>query len=433
MAPVLAKSLNRLSRDTLIDLALDWLQHDRCATPYLTSNRRLFEADEEDYLHTPAESIEALRRTYKSLQKDSRLGTKRDVIDRIVDGDWRRGLSLHQHAMIDFAYLEQNEAALRWSALRLVPLDSAEEMSDDSDSQPPKKKCWISRNEHTPRYPQISAQSFLSALKKEISPMVKAHYHLHRMSSYQNLDIVRVYITPSSTFRARRTTIPRNVRHAVEAGRVMYIAFPGSCPYVYISLCGASVSSGRAKGARDSKGRVMAKVDMAAMKKIVLEAIPKAFSRPQERWALESTKLNARSLKSICELRGNQKPGSAGGAYSSFSEPSRDIDGNSIDLQQEPDQRASLLEVEKRFGTMTGQHHAALDRVHIKLEKDIQRDKDNSPDVLGEEAATISLTFTGNDVFQGLKKLAELGSEYVDLSRMPAMLTGELGVSSIVI
>ncbi|KIV84069.1 hypothetical protein PV11_06043 [Exophiala sideris] len=432
MAPILAKTLNRLSRENLVDLALDWLCHDHCATPYLISNRRLFEADEEDYLHTPAESIEALRRKYQALRKDSSLGTKRDVIDRIIDGDWRRGLSYYQHAMVDFAYLEQNEAALRWSALRLVPLDSAEEMLNDSAAQPLKKRRKISRDESTPKYPQVSAQSFLSALKKEISPLVKAHYHLHRMSSYHNLDIIRVYITPNTTFGARRSTIPRNARHAVEAGRVMYIAFPGSCPYVYVSLCGASGSSGRSKGARDSKGRTMAKVDMAAMKKIVLEAIPKAFSRPQERWALESTKLNARSLRTICELRGNQKPGSGGGVYGSFSEDSEDVDNNSVNLHQELDQHTRLLEVEKRFGTMTGQHHAALDRVHIKLENVIQHGKDNPLDVTGEEA-TISLTFTGNDVFQGLKKLAELGSKYVDLSRMPAMMTGELGVSSIVL
>lgn len=433
MAPVLAKTLNKLSRENLIDLALEWLHHDRYSTPYLTSNCRLFEADEEDYLHTPAESIEALRTTYETLRKDSGLATKRDVIDRIIDGDWRRGLSLYQHAMIDFAYLEQSEAALRWSALRLVPLDSAEEILDDSESRPPKKRRRISRDEGTPKYPQISAHSFLLALQKEISPLVKAHYHLHKMSSYHDLDIIRVYITPNTTFRARRSTIPRQAKHAVEAGRVMYIALPGSCPYVYVSLCGASGSGGRGKGTTDSKGRAMAKVDMAAMKKIVLEAIPKAFSRPQQRWALESTKLNARSLRSICELRGNQKPGSGGGAYSSFSEDSHHVDGNPVDSNQEPEHNTRLLDVERRFGTMTGQHHAALDRVHVKIENVLQYDKENPPGVSGDEQATISLTFTGNDVFQGLKRLAELGPEYVDLSRLPAMMTGELGVSSITV
>ena len=126
MAPVLVKSLSRLSRSSLIDLALKWLQQNSQCQPYLASNRTINESEEEDYLFTPAEDVRELRKIYDSLRQDDRTSKGR-VVDRIVDGDWRRGLSLHQLAMVDLAYLEQHDTALRWSAFRLVPSDDGTE------------------------------------------------------------------------------------------------------------------------------------------------------------------------------------------------------------------------------------------------------------------------------------------------------------------
>ncbi|EXJ76991.1 hypothetical protein A1O3_10148 [Capronia epimyces CBS 606.96] len=434
MAPVVAKSLSRLSREAVIDLALSWLEDRRTSKPYLLNNRRLFEVEEEDYLHVPAENIEALRLIYRQFQKDGSQIRKQDVIDRIVDGDWRRGLSLHQHASIDFAYLEQNDAALRWSALRLVPLAREEHtLQGEDESYPSKKRRKLSHDGGNPGYPQVSPQTFLAALKAEISPLVKAHYHLHRMAAPYDLTIIRLYITPDTAFRPRSSSVPRRAREATDSGRVMYVALPDNCPYVYVSLSGSTGSAGRGRGARDSKGRVMAKVDMATMKKIVLEAIPKALSRPQERWALESTKLTAKSLQSVCELRGNQKPGTGGGAYSVFTIKTRASQSSPVDVQvqEEPTESDLRSPVGQRFGHMTGEHYAALDRVHVTIKNLIQRDADTCPDPLGKDTGDAGLTFAGSDVFLGLRKLAEMGTAYVDLDRMPAWMTGEMGVSSL--
>ncbi|OAL39247.1 hypothetical protein AYO20_01565 [Fonsecaea nubica] len=450
MAPILARSLNRLSKETILELALTWLEEKRTSAPYLQSNRTGFEADEEDYLHTPAESIEELRKLYDNLRKDVAKAAKRDIIDRIVDGDWRRGLSLHQHAMIDFAALEQNDHALRWSALRLVPLEVEEQRKglddddDDSDdsSHPPKKKRKLSHHKAEPPYPQVSPEAFLAALKAEISPLVKAHYHLHRMPPPYRLTILRLYITPNSAFAPKRSRIPARAKHATDSGRIMYIALPDSCPYVYISISGSSSSSNRRsngqKGTKD--GMMAAKVDMAAMKRIVLEAIPKALSRPQRRWALDTTKLVAKSLKTMCELRGNQKPGTGGGAYTVFAEGTKASENSPVDVlgKEETnveDERCRL--VEKRFGDMSGDHHAPLDRVQIKLCNAIPTEDDGEesfgagaePKIDGD----ITLTFSGSDVFLGLKKLAEMGPEYIDLDKMPSWMTGELGVSSLAV
>jgi central kinetochore subunit Mis15/CHL4 len=444
MAPVLVKSLNRLSKETIIDLALQWLQGNHSSAPYLLSNRTGFEADEEDYLYTPAESIEKLRRLYKDLGRASAKETKRDVIDRIIDGDWRRGLSLHQHATLDLAYLEQNDTALRWSALKAVPLETqSQNSSKDEDSQPKKRRKL--NHDPEPTYPDTSPEVFLAALKAEISPLVKAHYHLHRMPPSYNLTILRLYISPYSAFAPGRSKIPRRTRHAVDNGRILYIALPDSCPYVYISVSGSSSNSdGRSKGRiRDAKNKAMAKVDMAAMKRIILEAIPKALSRPQQRWALESTKLVARSLKTMCELRGNQKPGTGGGAYSVFADArERSADTSPVDVQMavEDDTKAQHEDrqqlIERRFGHMQGDHYAALDRVHVKLSNvcppaDPSEGDDSRISVENEASGEIFLTFAGSDVFGGLKKLAHLGPGHVDLDRTPAWMMGELGVSSL--
>ena len=345
--------------------------------------------------------------------------------------------------MIDFAYLEQNDTALRWSALKVVPLEIEGQKSFDNDSSgPAKKKRKLSHNTDA-TYPQVSPQAFLSTLKAEISPLVKAHYHLHRMPSPYNLTILRLYISPTSSFAPRRSKTPRRAKHATDTGRIVYIALPDSCPHVYISISGSSstTSNSRSKGsARDAKQKVMAKVDIAAMKRIVLEAIPKALSRPLQRWALESTKLVARSLKTMCDLRGNQKPGTGGGAYSVFVEGGKVVDNSPIDVQTieaeaEPDNERYRL-IEQRFGHMHGSRYAALDRVHVKLTHipPLNTDEDDTSIQTSEqEEAGIFLTFSGSDVFGGLKTLAQLGPQYIDVENMPAWMTGELGVSNLTV
>ena len=421
----LVKSLSRLDRVSLLDIVQTWLQ-DNAQGIYLANQRTTNEAEEEDYLFTPAEDVATLWQIYDDLRQQQE---QAHIIDRIVDGDWRRGLSLAQHAMVDFAYLEQNDAALRWSALKLVPLQNDDTTLSDGDEPSEKRR----KLHHDQTYPQISPSAFVAALKSEISPLVKAHYHLHRLPPPSNLAILRVYISPNGAFGPRKSSIPRRTRQATDAGRVMYIAIPNSCPFVYISLSGSSNPPQRSK---DAKGLVKAKVDMASMKRIVLEAIPKAMSRPQERWALQSTKLSTRSLKSMCKLRGNEHPGSGGGAYSKLGEMGEagaEADqGNEArrheSLEPEHDDRCRL--VEDRFGSMSDISHASLNQVTSRIE-DITNASGDSRSTL--DAAPISISFSGPDVFSGLKTLASLGAEHVDLAKLPAWMTGEKGVSSMVV
>ena len=397
----LVKSLSRLSRSSLIDLALLWLerQNQPACAPYLTVNRDAEEEAEEDYLHTPADTIEKLRDIYSEFRNAP--GTKRDIIDRILDGDWRRGITLQQLAMADFQHLQDQPASLKWTALKLVPLTSA------SREAPNPLKPQRKQQTQDP-FPRMHPSAFLQALQHQISPLVKAQYNLHRMPSPHNLTILRIYVADTPY-----ATPPSNTQaHFTDSARTMYLAFPDSCPYIYVAV------SGSAGGGGNSKTSAMPKVDITALKRAVVESVPKALSRPQQRYALETTALTAKNLSTMCVLRGNGRGGASQGAYSIFADAK--IDGGPLDVvrtdsvenvvtrdevdtdvgpgnavsgsrkrkilgekdsnivsktaEEQSQTKRRKLDVAKRFGT-TGlpdaELRAPIDRLHIRLEADL--------------------------------------------------------------
>ena len=314
----LVKSLIRLSKSSLIDLALQWLQEENQPTcaPYLASNRNLEEEVDEDYLWSPAETVEELRLTYHRLRFEYNI-YKRHIIDRILDGDWRRGLCLYQVATIDLQYLSENDRAFRWTALKLVPHSEDEE----GDQQPLKKKRRIG----PAPYPTISPTTFLRNLQHEISPLVKAHYHLHQTNTPQKLSIIRIcvayspYADPQSSLQSPMLFTDPN--------RTIFIALPDSCPFIYISVSGGTKESVSAK-----KRSVSARMDITSLKRTVLEEIPKALSKSQHRYAFESTSLTARSLSTMLALRGNRGTNAANGIYTIFAKGA--VDNSPIDAEK---------------------------------------------------------------------------------------------------
>ena len=408
----LVKSLCRLSRDSLIELALEWLEQPNQATcaPYLACNRNLEEEAEEDYLHTPAESIEELRHLYQRFRTEA--GTKRDIVDRILDGDWRRGISLQQLAMIDFRHLQDHEASLRWTALKLVPLGVA---SKQTEAELLKKQRILPTTEP---FPHMHPSAFVQALKQEISPLVKAHYYLHRLAAPHNLTILRLYVADTPYANPTSST----QAHFTDSARTIFIAFPDSCPFIYVALSGSGGGGGG-----NAKGAAMPKVDITALKRTVLEAVPKALSRPQQRFALEATALTAKNLSTMRTLRGNGRGGASQGVYSIFADASAEdgplhvvkpsfeskVSGRGED-NENAEKRESVapfdrsrkrkvlgerdtnftsetdddakrvkkrkLEVAARFGTtgLSGsKHRAPIDRLHIKLEADLVSAEDD--------------------------------------------------------
>lgn len=360
---------------------------------------------------------------------------KKDIIDRIIDGDWRRGLSHHQLASIDFAKLEEDDASLRWTALKLVPLEQ-----DESNlmQQYPFKKRRVGCSESRPQlhYPETTIGIFVRNLKHHISPLVKAHYHVHRLDSWR-VSIVRLYIQQNVPFAPLSVNVPRQGRAAIETSRCMYIALPDSCPYVYVSLSG-SVHTGVQASRSKSVG---AKTNLNTTKKIVLEAIPKALSRPQQRWSLEPTKLTVKSLRTVCMLRGSEKVGTTGGLFSQLTQPGmkRKLPPDQIGILSDehatsdvdsvvPHQSRDAL-VQSRFGPMTGSNHVGLDLLNVRVGNIFQESKSKkrkrSGDEDNHEAAPMTITLQGSDVFAGLKQLAFAHPEYVNMEKLSAAFSGD--------
>ncbi|ETS77548.1 hypothetical protein PFICI_11422 [Pestalotiopsis fici W106-1] len=300
------KLLNRLSRASLLSLVLDWLsENNQTLCPPLL--RRPDDEDDgefDDDFYPPATSLEELRSLYAGLQAAK--GSRRDVVDRIVDGDWRHGLTLYQLAMADLQYLNDHPTSLKWSAYKIEPLKMPRSEEDAEGPVRPDKQ--------TLNVPRFHPSTFLQNLQAEVLPDVKAHYNFDRPRDLPLL-LLRIFIleSPYNTGLAVSSRIPggggsHNITPATsfEASRTIYIAFPDSSPHIYISR---SQSTG-ATTAGDSR----------SLGRVVLEGIPKALSRPRERYALRATNLVSKNLAALLAARGAGRTNAAQGGWGIYVE-----------------------------------------------------------------------------------------------------------------
>lgn len=431
-SPSVLKLFTRLSRPTLLHLVLKWLddKHIESFPPYLERDEG--DNDDEDTSPYPAEkTVSAVRNAYQDLQE--RKGGKREVIDRILEGDWRHGITLRQLAMVDICYMEDHPASLRWTALELVRMGVDGNHGQDGRS-----------GDGSTGLPRIHASTFLRNLQQLVAPLVKAHYHLARSVSLP-LTFLRILVTNSPYQNPRQ--LPESL---ADSSRVIYIAFPDSCPFVYTSI--SSAGSGPSTATTSAVG-----TDTRSLQRLVRDAIPKALSRPQERYNLEPTSLTAKNIQALLALRGPGRSNAANGSFSIFADavvegspldprPSntvspeeymnRPVDGEKEKENKRPNEDDSKapdlpkkrkLAVHARFGTTGSLSSAPLDRFDVRM----LDPPDNSTRTYSETQPAISLGFSGSDVIRGIRKLAELG--IVDPERMPSWMTGEEGVSVAVV
>jgi len=231
------KTLSKLSRPSLISLALDWLKdaHRKSCTPYtLSTSEQLPELDAGIY--DPAQDVEDLIEIYHGLQ--ARKGSKKEIVDRILEGDWRYGLSLYQLATAETRYLLEHQNSQRWCTLQLTPAAAA-------GTKGPAEKH---------KMPRFHAATFLRNLKQELAPAVKAHYYMTRDERLQCAVVrVQIYELPYNTQKAlRESTAIEHATIVSEGSKAVFIAFPDSTPYVYFSVSSAGVMSddGIAKSVR---------------------------------------------------------------------------------------------------------------------------------------------------------------------------------------
>ncbi|KAI1488978.1 centromere protein Chl4/mis15/CENP-N [Biscogniauxia mediterranea] len=327
------KVLNRLSRPSLLSLVLDWLDPKNLTLcpPLLRRPEEDEDDEDEDDLYPPARSLDELRSLYADLQ--ARKGSRREIVDRILEGDWRHGLSLYQLAMADMQYLYDHPGTLKWSAYRIERLKTPRH-EDDVEADGERRREEIDKESLA--VPRFHPSTFLQNLQAEVLPDVKAHYNIDRPPGLPLL-LLRIFVldSPYNTDLAvssrnqnrNRASITTTVRTSTgsliemstpnnnsnnnsrrpgtattasfDASRTIYVAFPDASPYVYISRSQSSgaTTTGETKSLRG----------------LVVEGIPKALSRPRERYALRPADLHTKNLDALLAARGPGRGAAAAG------------------------------------------------------------------------------------------------------------------------
>ncbi|CCC13590.1 hypothetical protein SMACR_07773 [Sordaria macrospora] len=340
--PAVFKILNRLSRASLLTLALDWLDERNLAlaAPYLrppSSSEYDDEEDEDEYaddFNPPLRSLDALQELYTSLQ--SRKGSKREVIDRIIEGDWRHGLTLYQLAMADIQYLYDHPTSQKWAAYRIMPLKPVSTNDEEEEQQPPEI------DQESLVIPRFHPSTFLKNLQAQVPPDVKAHYNFDRHRTLP-LSILRIFILDSpyntslglqsGSSSSKGTRTARKSTTTFDTSRTVYIAFPDASPYIYISkpqlLSGSAPTTGTGSSttaAAKVTGINTTAGEAKSLQHLLLVGIPAALSRPRQRFCLKPTNLATRNLNELLDRRGgaNTRQGAAGGGWSIYADEMRE-------------------------------------------------------------------------------------------------------------
>lgn len=461
--PAVIKSLGRLSREALISLAMSWLDGDSIANaiPYLERRGDEDEVDLED-LYPACGSVQELYEYYAALQQQK--GSKRDVANRILEGDWRHGISLYQLAMVDFYYLEEHPMSQKWTAYKILPLKPPTQGADDEVLQVDDKALNV---------PRFHPSTFLQSLQDQVLPDIKAHYHFHRPKDLPVL-LLRIFVIESPYNSSLALSGATNFT----SSRTVYLAFPDGSSHIYITK---SQSNGPA-AAGESR----------SLQNLIVHGVPKALSRPRERYTLIPTSLTSRNLETLLDKRGPGRGNAAGGGWSVYASdknkkspldaipPSPPLsrehslsDQNRkrlkpLDKNQRSAKRAKII-AKARFGdsglvadgkgiekvdillkdpfpTATaaaeaqgqdeeqtnapGEPSTSARRrtIDAALRQAADGDEElNEPENPSQWRPTVQITFQGNHVFAGIRQLVEAG--IVDGERMPGWMTGEDGVT----
>lgn len=224
-SPEALRALSRLSRASLIDLALTWLtkQNRSLCTPYLSVRHEDKSEEDDEQPYEAAQTIEELEEIYEELRK--RKGGRKEVVERVLEGDWRQGITMYQFAMAESRYLLDHPTSLRWNALRLSRVGNA--TNPDTDAIHESSEANL---------PRFHAQTFLLSLLRQIAPLTKAHYYLTRIKRLP-LTLLRLYIheSPYNTQKSLQDRSPGE-HVSSENSKSIFVVFPDGSPFIYISL-----------------------------------------------------------------------------------------------------------------------------------------------------------------------------------------------------
>jgi central kinetochore subunit Mis15/CHL4 len=449
------RCLSKLSRESLITLVLDWLTPELlpiCA-PCLSEDEE--ENDEmEDVAYELAHSAEELQEIYEEMRR--RKGGKREVIDRIVEGDWRRGITLYQLATAETRYLLEHPASLRWSAMAIKPIRN------------PSQTKSTTGQEHL-LLPRLHMQSFLQILQRRLAPVSKVHYYSSRLDSRgAMLFRLGIWDSPYASSPALRSSRRTSSVGSSDHWRTIYIIFPDGAPFVYISQV---VSHTKEMG-----------LDGASTRTLITDGIAQALSAKESRFQLRATQLHVKSLDALFQFRGSEGSNSAAGGWSIFVDSDASV--GSLDYSRgNSTERSSVLKKDalvhisgngkrkstadqetnfetdssvtkrrkiiaaKRFGKAgLVQDVACIDQFSVRMTDPYPEvsSADQHPQANARKAGgslkaqhtneslsgwvpDIRITFNGSNVFAGLRALVESG--VINGTKMPSWMTGEGNVS----
>jgi central kinetochore subunit Mis15/CHL4 len=428
------KTLSKLSRPSLLSLAASWCApelQDSCA-PFILAEG---EDEASGAAYDAATSLSQVEGLY-SEDLPSRKGTKREIVDRILAGDWRHGISLYQLAMTETRYILDQPSSNRWTAFKLQRHDGEPETN----------------------LPCFNPHSFLRNLQQEIAPLAKAHYALSTPPEFPGT-VLRIYLhdTPYNTQSAVRSSSKFSSSSRASINKSMFVLFPTGTPYIYVSL--------------SSTGSSIIDADSKSLQKFIVEAIPKALSSPGERYKLTSTALTTRSLTALLAHRGAERTNRVAGGWSIFADEKTNMntlnytkledvklsipeDQDAMDVEEKelgksrgikrslsfshtkptsslpsPQRKRLKLVAAGRFGTYgLPDDGNNFNRLDVRTTDSFSR-RPGMEDEEDEDAfrPNVRLSFQGSHVFAGIRKLVELGT--VDGEAMPGWMTGEAGVS----
>ncbi|KAF2745600.1 CHL4-domain-containing protein [Sporormia fimetaria CBS 119925] len=295
---------SKLSRASLLALTQQWLAKKNrvFCRPYLRKDAEVTDSYDPDDYYLPATTHEELQETYRQLS--TRKGGRREVLNRVLLGDWRTGISMYQLGTAEIQHLLDHPTALRWTAQRIVrsstPTPGADEVTNETD--------------HLPRF---QMQTFLSNLSADITPVMRAHYLLTRVQKLP-LTILRVYMhdSPYTSELSLANNETRSTGTQKNSARAVLFIFPNGSPFVFVSL---ATNTGQLV---DADGR--------RLRDHVLQAIPRALSRRNVRYALVNTSFSTKNLNALLAYRGPGKTTAAPGGYSIFSDHS--LSQNALDI-----------------------------------------------------------------------------------------------------
>ncbi|KAJ6257194.1 Inner kinetochore subunit mis15 [Drechslerella dactyloides] len=360
-SPQLTRYLLRLSKPSLEKLVFDWLRTPFCAPNLAPTDEDLqYEDDPEDA------TVEEVEETYRELS------SRKDIVERILEREWRDGLTMHQVAQVDMEYLLEHPSSLKWTASELVLEEGRKPVGD--------------------KLPKFQPVIFCKSLAEIMDPMVQCHSYF---IAHPTLPLTLVRLSLHDPYPLPKIPPPPN--------QIFYLAVPTSSPYLFFTP------------------------QRSRLADICRKSLPIALSSQNRRYDIVSTALSAKTLEALIARKGHERGDiGAGGGWSVYAVEGKDaVDGSPLETTRpRPAKRSSLdadgveetpkdeegkerwkrkRVAEGRFGTSAlVDDGSGLERVEVKL-REVWPQQKALPAPLRQksESATPATTTEGKDKGKG--------------------------------